>query len=206
MLLLIIPTNESGKAVDLETSTTENTIEEAIITFKRACKRLLTPAVWQKLSGLASASFHIAPDRNDKPERLLILNDYVMIDIPGPGPAAGNGYDWVQVKKIWKNAVPQSDESLCITLRAASNPHKPAQGTAHFFEHTATSTFIIKRNNTTVTASYYRRNEKPNTTAVNLPDKIRNKLIAKGALAGFSEIQWTALIKGFLEKRLADDL
>ncbi|CAN5441813.1 hypothetical protein BH10BAC2_BH10BAC2_36240 [soil metagenome] len=198
----LIPDNETGEAVDLESSKTENTVEEAITTFKRACNRILNPAVWHKLAGIASASFQIAPDKNDKTERLLILQDYVMIDIPGPGPSAGDGYDWVQVKEISENADPQSDENFGITLGAAANPNKPAEGAAHFFEQTATSTFIIKRNGTTITASYHGRNEKPNTKEVNFPDKIRNGLIATGALAGLSEIQWTALIKGFLEKEI----
>ena len=198
----IIPDNIIGKAVDLEASKTENTIEEATTTFKRACKRLLNPPIWHELSGALTTSFKITAPNDADPKHLLHLYDYLMIDIPGPGPSAGNGYDWVQVEEISENADPQSDESIGVKLRTAANPSKPEEGNAHFFEQTATSTFIIKRNGATVTASYHGRNEKPNTTEANLTDKIRNSLIATGALVGLSELQWTALIKGFLEEEI----
>jgi hypothetical protein len=50
-----------------------------------------------------------------------------------------------------------------------------------------------------VTAHYFGRNEEPNTEGLGLTDKIRNVVVAGGALAGMSELQWTALLKGLLD-------
>jgi hypothetical protein len=198
----LIPVNTLGKALDLESSVTENSVQEAITTFKRTCKRLLNPPVWQELSGSVSASFHLESPVQTRTNRLAEVNDYLKIDIPGPGPVAGKGYDWVQVENIAENADPSADQSYGMTLKASPNPDAPEQGVAHFFSAGATSTFIIKRNGNTVTASYHGRNEMPNTKKASFADKIRNSLIAAGALAGLSEIQWMALLKGLLKKEI----
>lgn len=198
----VVPENETGKALDLEEFVTENSIEEAVTTFKRACKRLLNPPIWHELAGAASASFKILTEKNVDPHRLACVNDYLAIDIPGPGTSAGDGYDWVQVENITENVEPGADESMSVTLKASPNPNKPGEGTAHFFKDGATSTFIIKRKGNTVIASYHGRNETPNIKEKGLGDKIRNTIVAAGALAGISELQWKALIKGFLQKEI----
>ena len=198
----MVPENKKGKALDLEHSVIENSPEEAITTFKRACKRLLNPPTWHELSGALSATFKLGPSTGPGVERLAQINDYIRIDIPGPGAVAGDGYDWVQVQNIIENPDSSAGESFGMTLKAAVNPDKPEQGIAHFFGDGATSTFIVKRNGNNVTASYHGRNEIPNTKKVDLPDKIRNSIIAAGALAGISELQWAALIKGLLEKEI----
>ena len=198
----IVPVNETGKAVDLEHTITENSTDEAITTYNRACKRLLNPQLWHQLSGGLSASFKLSNPGDPDPHRLAVVNDYLAIDIPGPGPEAGDGYDWVQVESITEKADPGSEESFGMTVRATSNPDKPGEGTAHFFKEGATSTFLIKRTGNKVTASYHGRNELPNTKEVAIADKIRNSLVAIGALAGLSELQWTAFIKGLLQKEI----
>lgn len=195
-----VPQQIKGKAVDLEQTITENSTAEAITTFKKACERILTPSAWHQLSGVASADFKLSAVHTTGQQSRAAINDYFKIDIPGPGPAAGDGYDWVQVENIAENIDPTAEESFGMTLRASLNPNKPAEGTAHFFKDGATSTFIIKRNGTVVTASYHGRNEEPNTKHVNLKDKIRNTLVSIGALGGISELQWTSLIKGLLER------
>jgi len=197
-----IQVDQSGKAVDLESSVTETSTGEAIDTFNRACKRLLNPPLWQELAGGLSASFSLkSPDGNDA-DRLAQINDYLQIDIPGPGPSAGNGYDWVKVENIAEQADPDSDESMSITLKPAPNPGQPGKGVAHFFAEGASSTFIVSRKGNTVIVSYHGRNELPNDEEVSYPDKVRNTIIAAGALAGISELQWNALIKGLLQKEI----
>ena len=137
---------------------------------------------------------------NDATNRLAQINDYLLIDIPRP--VAGNGYDWVQVENIAENVDASAEQSFGMTLKATPNPDKPEQGIAHFFGEDATSTFIVKRNSNTVTTSYHGRNELPNTKKATFPDKIRNSIIAARALAGISELQWKALIKGLLRKEI----
>jgi hypothetical protein len=72
----------------------------------------------------------------------------------------------------------------------------------HFFEDLATSTFVIERIGNPVTARYYGRNELPNTETSEKKDIIRNAIVATGAAAGLSELQWSALLKAFLKEEL----
>lgn len=196
-----IPANKVGKSVDLKESVTESSVENASTIFQAACKRLLNPLIWHELGGVLSASFELLDNNGNKPDRPAQANDHIRIDIPGPGSSAGNGYDWVIIESILQNTDASADESLSMTLKASSNPQKPKEGTAHFFEEGATSTFLITRNGKTISASYHGRNEIPNNKDVALPDKIRNSVVAASAMAGLSELQWKALLKGFLEKK-----
>ena len=196
----IVPPNEIGKKVDLHFSETGNSIEKAISIFKKARERLLNPAHWNEVAVVAMATIKVACETEGDLERPVKVNDYLMIDIAGPGPAAGEGYDWVKVESIEENVDPAADESIGMKLRATANPHKKEEGIAHFFQESATSSFMITRKGATVNAAYYGRNEVPNSKAVKLTDKIRNTLIASAAFAGISELQWSALLKGFLKK------
>lgn len=196
-----IPPNTIGKAVDLDYSVTAVNEEEAIKTFKRASKRLLNPPVWKEISGFFSATFHLENSVESSPQRLAMEGDYLRINIPGPGNTAGDGYDWVQVVGITEYEDAGIGE-FSLELRPSINPAKPAEGRAHFFKEGASSTFIIRRNGNVVTASYHGRNEVPNVEDVSLGDKVRNTIVATGARAGISELQWAALMKGILEKEL----
>lgn len=201
----IVPSNETGKALDIKDSVTENNREDAVNTFQRACTRLLNPALWHELAGVASASFKLVSENNPDMQKFATLNDYIQIDIPGPGSSAGDGFDWVKIEAIEKNTDTPADESFGLKLRACANPDKKNGGTAHFFTAEATSSFIISRNGNSITASYHGRNEIPNSTEVILADKIRNSIVAAGAMMGFSELQWLALLKGFLQKGMVND-
>lgn len=196
----LVPANTEGKAVDIEQSITEESLQEAKTMFRLAYSRLIYPAIWKNLAGAGTASFSIWMAGSNEVQRHVHVNDFLRIDIPGPGPTAGEGYDWVKVETLQENIIPHTDESFVMRLRACSNPEKQDAGTAHFFTEEATSTFILKRVGMTVTFSYHGRNEKPNTTDVETVDKIRNKLVATGAVAGLSELQWSALLKGILQK------
>lgn len=196
------PDNEKGKFVDEEESVVENTEEEAIVTFNRASSRLLNPPIWQQLTPGINASFAISLPGEEKVERLLQTGDYISIDIPGPGSVAGEGYDWVKVETIEENTVPECNDSLAVRLRACTNPHTPDAAIAHFFDESATSTFVVKRKGNTVIFSYHGRNEVPNTSEVKVIDKIRNAVVALGAQAGLSEVFWKKLTKGMLQKEI----
>lgn len=199
----LIPENIKGKPVDLNASVSLATREEALDCFKRAYKRLLNPPIWHELSGALSGEFVLVNDKGQEQERLAQVGDYFRIDIPGPGGYLGRGFDWVLVEAIEDKANPDAEEeSVGMKVRACENPTGNEKDTAHFFESDATSTFIIRRKETTVTASYYGRNEIPNTNTDKQTDNVRNTLIALGAMAGLSELQWSALIKGFLTKEI----
>jgi len=195
-----VPANVEGKPLDIEHTVTTDSSIAALIVYNRACKRLKNPAVWKKISGALSADFALFDSIREEDERALFAGEYISIDIPGPGSKAGNGFDWVKVEKMEENIIAGATESFGITLRAAKNPENPGEGVAHFFDGHATSTFIIQRTGQIIKANYYGRNEVPNTKEVTVIDKLRNGLVATGALAGLSNLQWEALLKGLLAK------
>jgi hypothetical protein len=186
-----IPEQEEGKEVNLEEKLSAKDESEAKIFYNEAKKRLLDPASWHELAGTLSANFS---PRDNK----LTEGSFIQIDLPAPGNPAGSGHDWVVVEKLTEDSEADAEESIALTLKPAQNPDTPEEVTAHFFNENSTSTFILKRKADKVIASYHGRNEKPNTENVSLTDKIRNTLVALGALAGFSELQWQALLKGLL--------
>ncbi len=194
-----VPANVAGKPLDIEHTVTADTAIASLIIYNRACKRLKNPAVWKRLAGVLSADFELFVTMGEE-EREIFAGDYISIDIPGPGSKAGNGLDWVKVEKIEQDIITGADESFGITLRAAKKPEGPDEGIAHFFNGHATSSFIIQRTGQTIKANYYGRNEVPNTKDVTVIDKLRNSIIATGALAGLSNLQWDALLKGLLAK------
>lgn len=197
----IVPENITGKAVDLEEKVTAQTEEDAINTFNRACSRLLNPPIWHEVAGALSAAFELQTPEAETAERLAEVGDYLKIDVPGPGPSAGDGFDWVNVEAIEENTIPGAAASFAIRLRACPDPEHREKGTAHFFKDTATSTFVVKRTGNTVVVSYHGRNEVPNPEG-NILDKVRNTVVALGAEVGLSELHWKSLVKGLLSKEI----
>jgi hypothetical protein len=198
----IIPGQEAGKQNDLYYRREEEDREHAVKCFTRAYKRMLNPRVWHKLCGALSAEFKLV-DGTDDPHRLAMEGDHYRIDITGPGPRAGDGYDWVMVEAVEVHADPDAEqESAAMRLRTCKNPKGNTQDTAHFFTDAATSTFIISRMGNAVTASYHGRNEQPNTETQNSIDNLRNGAVASGAMAALSEAQWQTLITEFLQPEI----
>lgn len=199
----LIPAALQGKNTNLESTVVLQDHDEAELAFTRAYNRLLNPAVWHKLCGPASAEFMLMNDHAKEENRLAREGDYFRIDIPGPGPVKGEGYDWVRVELIEERQYPAEDEERAgMKLRAAAPPDKKENQAAHFFDAGATSSFLLSRKGNKITASYHGRNEVPNTATESTADNLRNSLVAMGAIAGLSEMQWSALIKGFLEKEI----
>ena len=125
--------------------------------------------------------------------------DHFKIDVPGPGSLTGDGYDWVQVEAI-EEKEDKNQQNIALLVRPATNPGNDHKDVAHFFSDEATSCFMVKRENDTVTAGVYGRNEKPNTAAETLVDKARNTAIATGAITGFAKLQWKSSVNGLVKK------
>lgn len=198
----IIPIHSKGKSLDIEQYLTDNSLEAALKTFERAKYRLLNPNIWNSLSGSFSANFQLFGSDNIALQRLAEIGDYCRIDIVGPGSTSGEGYDWVKISSIQENGVKEVNESVAIVLITTSHPTNDVKETAHFFDENASSTFIIKRKGSKVSASYHGRNEVPNVKQVPMVDKMRNLLVATGAEAGLSKFQWNALLEGFLQPEI----
>ncbi len=199
----IIPAHIEGKQTDLEQTATLPDTEQAIDCFKRAYKRLLNPPVWQEISGMLSSSFTLCGKGGYELDRLAQEHDYIRVNLHAPGNAVGDGYDWVQIDAMQYLAGADGDsEFFGLRVRPCSNPADDSIDTAHFFKGEATSTFVIRRNGLTVIASYHGRNELANTDTESTTANVRNTAVAAAAIAGLSELQWNALIKGLLQAEL----
>ncbi len=198
----IVPENFKGKSLDIEHSVVSDTKAGAINIFKTACARVVNPPGWHLLAGELSATFKVYKSKNLQQADFANVDDYLGISVPGPGLSEGDGLDWVRVELLQKNKEPDCDESLAMQVRPSKNPLKTHSSIAHFFDEASTSTFIIKRTGKKITASYHGRNEMANTEEISLLDKLRNKVVATGAKAGLSNLQWEALIKGFLQPEM----
>jgi len=122
------------------------------------------------------------------------------IDLPGPGPDAGDGLEWVMIEKlITEGEANTEEEYLLMTVRPIPNPTKAGAEIAHFYKEISTSTFIIRRDGLLLSAGAHGRNETPNNEEVDLHDKIRNTAIALMARVGLSGTQWQKLVNGLIE-------
>ena len=198
--ILFLPPKISGKHVDLDYEYTAASAPVAEKIYALARKYLLQPALWHDLAGRGSAAFKPVSAGGERKRSLLTLNDYVSIDIPGPGSRLGEGLDWTQAKKIQDGVVPGAEESFGLTLVACANPGKREADSAHFFKIGASSSFVLQRSGNVLRISYHGRNEIPNLDTESVIDNIRNAVVATGAAAGLSELQWTVLIRGLLDE------
>jgi hypothetical protein len=195
----IVPEQHSGVATNTESSVELSSIDEAKSFYEKVKERLLHVNDWHKIAGAATADFQLTDKNGQDINRAVQEGDHFKIDIPGPGPATGDGFDWVQVEAI-EEKDNEEGQSITIKVRPATNPNNDRKDVAHFFSEEATSCFTVKREHTTITAAVYGRNEKPNTNAETTIDKARNTAIATGAISGFAKLQWKSLVNGLVKK------
>jgi hypothetical protein len=194
----IIPEQQTGQSTNTESEVECNTIEEAKAFFRIVKERLLNVNNWHKIAGKATADFQLTDENGNAINRHAQSGDHFRIDIPGPGTQSGDGYDWVRIEVVDEEHN-TNEECQIIRVRPATNPTNEKQDVAHFFSDEATSSFMVKRENNKVIAGVYGRNEKPNTHAESLVDKVRNTAVATGAITGFSKIQWKSLVNGLVK-------
>jgi hypothetical protein len=170
---------------------------EADWLFEKARRNLLDVDKWHQLAGPSTASFKIIDQNNRETNAPANEGNYLRINIPVvPKTGAGQGFDWVRVEKI-EEIREAGYRFICMRVRPCRPPFEK-QEIAHFFSPNATSTFCIERTGKKVKAAVYGRNEKPNTRVHDFFAKLRNVLIAFGAMIGFNKPQWKSLVKGWL--------
>ncbi len=196
----IIPEQETGVATNTESSIELASAAEAIIFYKEVKQRLLAVNSWHHWAGKLTADFQLTDENGNEVERPAEKNDHFKIDVPGPGPVTGDGYDWVKVETIEEKENGE-EQSIALSVRPATNPNNNAKDVAHFFSDAATSCFMVKRLQNKVIAGVYGRNEKPNTETETLTDKARNTAMATGAVGGFSKLQWKGLVNGLIKEK-----
>lgn len=195
-----IPEQEKGVSSDTLHTMDMLSVEKAKQLYAEAKSRLLDVNHWDIWSAGVTSKFILADANGKRILRQARQGDYFKIDIPGPGPQSGQGYDWVAIEKIEEVKRPDDDaETLVMQVRPSSGPESSDRSPAHFFDEQATSSFRVTRTGRRVIAGVHGRNESPNGHTGSVTDNLRNVIMALGAMAGFSKMQWKNLVKGIIE-------
>jgi hypothetical protein len=191
-----VPPQQEGDQADIVETRKASNSRQAKLFFDQAKDRLYDINKWDSISEGMSASFVLIDKYGNVKNGLPAVGDHIRINIPGPGSSAGEGYDWVRIEIVQeKNELER--EFCIIKVRPSEDPSKK-EGTAHFFESQATSSFIVKRDGILLAAEIHGRNEKPNTDNKKLTDRIRNLVVSTAATSGLAKIKWEKLAKGLL--------
>jgi len=195
-----IPEQKEGGYSDNKFNVTCSSIEEAMHLYTIARRNLLAVNNWRNICDMRlSADFSLCDEHGKPVNRFPRENDFIRVDIPGPGRQEGEGYDWVQIEEIGNQTSLIQEKEICfVRVRPASDPTSNVEETAHFFTADANSIFMVWRDHEKVTAEIHGRNEQPNTNTENKMDNIRNSITANLAIAKFSDIQWKELCKAFI--------
>ena len=192
----LTPTQHTGKAVDAKSTKDLLTPEDAKLFYINVREKLRSVKQWAEISGMASFQLTDSQGR-EIDDRAPVKGDHIKISTPGPGNAAGGGFDWVRVEEIEFNEAEDSEE-FAFRVRPAHNPVKGDGETAHFYSSDATSSFVVKRTGTVVSAEVHDRNTKTNDESTSPVDILRNAVTGVMGLLAFSKIQWQRLTDGLL--------
>lgn len=195
----ILPEQYTGKELTVTATIELNDEQEAVKFFELAMNRLLDVNDWHRTADGFSATFQITDNLGKEVQRNVEKGDHLRIDIPGPGSKAGDGFDWVSVEDL-KKLSENNRQSVGFRVRPSANPqNNNSRDTAHFYDSSATSNFIVQRIGNEVTALVIDKNLKPNADAESLTGKLRDAAIGTTALLGISKIQWQNLVDGIVK-------
>lgn len=192
-----IPPQKTGVKSDTISEIELDSLQEAKDHFDKVKRRFLDVNCWKLFAGTEKAEFSLRDGKGELSLDQPKVGDYFRIKVPGLHNPTGDGYDWVQVEKFEKEES-ENSECLYIRVRPTSDPTKPEDTTAHFFDSKATSNFLIKREGKKIFAEVHGRNEIPNTENLNVIEKIRNSLVAVGGMIAGSKFQWKSLTEGLI--------
>lgn len=196
-----IPAQTEGVQTDVIHFVDAKTVAEAHHLFLLVKSRLKDVWKWHDYAGPMSAKFAISDTQGNQVQKFAEVGDLITIDLPGPGPTAGDGLEWVRIESIEdKTDEDAESEYITLTIRPVANPKHPDKAIAHFFGHGATGTFIIERYLNHVSAAVHGRNETANNTDTGLFDTIRNTIIALTARKGISAPHWKSFVEGILKQ------
>ncbi|WP_133640643.1 hypothetical protein [Sphingobacterium paludis] len=192
-----IPSQVTGKKLDITEERTYRTSEEAVAAFDRARERLYAINQWQDFAGTASATFELVNALGQVLSRPPQVGDYVKVDIPGPGSLVGKGYDWVRVTQLEDR---REDRYVQLSLQPSMPPEilRDRDEVAHFFKPIASTNIEVQLTGLTLHVNYYGRNEETNLASESLIENARNAFIGLGAKIGLSYPQWKRLVEGIL--------
>jgi hypothetical protein len=195
-----VPPQHTGAATNTVFSVMLPSLKESRERYYQAKSRLLDINRWHEFAGPLSANFTLTDDTGREVDHPAREGDHIRINLPGPGSKTGDGYDWVAIEQIEdKTTTSGKTAYAAIRVRPSVNPQQWHGKVAHFYDPSATSSFVVELSGRCVKASVYGRNEKPNTEPPSFWDKMRNTLVAISASLGLSKPQWKSLVKGLVK-------
>jgi hypothetical protein len=193
----VVPAQRSGQASFTHSRIKCRNHNHARECYRIAAERLRNVNRWHEYAGKTTATFQLFDETGNAVNRPVQKADYLRINIPGPDNPDGNGADWVQVQQVGEKLAEERQLSF-ITVRTASNPLVRDTIPSHFFDQSATSTFVIYRKQLAIMAAVFGRNEHTNLRSPNFITRIRNWFFYIGAQLGLANLQWKALTHGLL--------
>lgn len=194
-----IPEQVVGKSLDYSRELNLPDETAAFNRYRQIVKKLLEVNEWKQIAVGLSAEFVIVNEKKETQLRRVKKNDYIRIDIPGPGVPSADGYDWVKVT-AFDQYDHQNKRKTFISLQPCPDPSTLDDEAAHFFKKYTSSNIVIKQEGTVVSLQYAGRNEVINTETDHMLDNVRNFLVGLGAKLGASYPQWKALIDGLAKQ------
>ena len=184
----LIPTQFKGKQEDIVESKSWADEHQAQLRYEILRKKLLHVNEWQYYAPELRVKFHLYDSQGKELAGFISQNNYIRISIPGPGNAAGQGYDWVKVVNVEEQESPVP--WLCITVHPTVPPNARHNTIAHFYTEKASNTFVVLCYGHSLYMEVRSRNLNVNDDEVSFKDKIRNKAVAWGGKVGLSGINW----------------
>ncbi len=195
---MLVPQQQTGNKMDAQSENIFTDENEAKSFYSKVKSRLLDINNWDKVCGTSASTFQLTLPNGTETDQFKV-GHLIKIDIPGPGTAAGDGYDWVHIEQIEASDDVDLQEWIGFTVRPCHSPIHPQMGIAHFYSDEATSTFIVGRNGKTIWAEMHGRNEVSNADTDQIFDGLRNAMVGWTAKVGLSYPQWKLLVDGLVK-------
>ena len=143
----IIPPQEKGSHSGATAERQANSLQEARQLYAAAKQRLLDINRWHEYSGKPTATFQLTDNNGKEITGPSKPGNLIRIDLPGPGPQKGDGYDWVYIEDIQEENSAEED-FFGIRVRPVAAPVSDESASSHFYTPDATSSFVVKRQGT----------------------------------------------------------
>ncbi len=117
----IIPEQQTGTPIDFSSSVELENVMKAQAFYEQVKERLKDVSNWNEYASALSANFQLMDENGHEVERKAVKGDYFKINIPGPGPVSGDGYDWVQIEDVQETGS-EDVNSFGFRVRPAKNP------------------------------------------------------------------------------------
>ncbi len=194
-----IPSQNQGEFHDIVSMQCANSITDAIKNFQKLKSRLCAVNNWDTYSDQVKTAFTLIDSETQIESYNLKIDNFIRIDIPGPGNPSGNGYDWTKIINIEDKTKHEDYPYFAITIKPCAAPDSDNNTVAHFYTEASTNTFIIRRIGTCIYAEVHGRNQIQNTAEVPILDTMRNKAISVGANLGLGGLNWLAFTNALLK-------